>query len=121
LTTILDVCALISARIDARPDAMARVTFAMARHAVVDLCAVFRLEPISTAGERLLEPEAARLERVLAAANIRLRSDEASVATFMLLRSMYEPHVRALSQFLLMPLPAWVPPDTVQPGWHTIG
>ena len=47
LTTILDACALIVARIDERPVTAARLTFAMARHAVVDLCAVFRLEPAS--------------------------------------------------------------------------
>ena len=99
---------------------MARVTFAMARHAVVDLCAVFRLEPISAPGDRLPDAEAKRLESVLAAADIRLRSDEASVATFTSLRSMYEPHVHALSRFLLMPMPAWVPPEAAQPGWHTI-
>ena len=120
LTTVLDVCALIVARIDGQPVPMARLTFAMARHAVRDLCAVFRLEPASLAGDRLPAAEEKRLETVLAGVGVRLRSDEASVAEFMSLRSTYEPHVHALSCFLLMPLPAWVPPEAVQPGWHTI-
>jgi hypothetical protein len=93
----------------------------MARHAVVDLCAVVRLEPASPPDDRLPAAEAKRLESVLAAVNLRLRSDEASVAKFMSLRSMYEPYVYALSRFLLMPLPEWVPPEAVQQGWHTIG
>src|SRR5438093_12605281 len=42
LTTILDVCSLVVARIEDKPVPTARLTFAMARHAVVDLCAVFR-------------------------------------------------------------------------------
>ena len=121
LTTVLDVCALIVARIDERPVTTARLTFAMARHAVADLCAVFRLEPASPPRDRLPVAEEKRLESVLAAVDLRLRSDEASVAEFMSLRSMYEPYVHALSRFLLMPLPEWVPPEAVQPGWHTIG
>ena len=121
LTTVLDVCALIVARIDEQPVTMARLTFAMARHAVRDLCAVFRLEPASPPGDRLPAAEEKRLESVLAAVAVRLRSDEASVAKFRALRSRYEPHVYALSHFLLMPLPPWVPPDAVREGWHTIG
>jgi hypothetical protein len=121
LTTVLDVCALIVARVDEQPVTMARLTFAMARHAVRDLCAVFGLEPASPPGDRLPAAEEKRLKSVLAAVGVRLRSDEASVAKFMSLRSTYEPYVHALSSFLLMPLPAWLPPDAVQPGWHTIG
>jgi hypothetical protein len=120
LTTVLDVCALIVARIDEQPITMARLTFAMARHAVRDLCAVFGHEPVSPPGDRLPAAEEKRLESILAAVGLRLRSDEASVAQFMSLRSTYEPYVQALSGFLLMPLPAWVPPEVVEPVWHTI-
>ena len=115
LTTVLDVCALIVARVDEQPVTMARLTFAMARHAVRDLCAVFRLEPASASRDRLPATEEKRLESVLTAVGLRLRSDEASVAKFMSLRSTYEPYVDALSSFLLMPLPAWVPPEAPWP------
>jgi hypothetical protein len=120
LTTVLDVCALIVARIDDQPVTMARLTFAMARHAVRDLCAIFRLEPPAPQGDRLPAAEEKRLESVLAAVGLRLRSDEASVAKFVSLRSTYEPYVHALSSHLLMPLPAWVPREAMQPDWHTI-
>jgi hypothetical protein len=33
---------------------------------------------------------------------------------------MYEPYVQALSSFLVMPLPAWVPPDGVEDTIHTM-
>ena len=45
LTTILDACALIVARIENGPTRTARLTFAMASHAVKDLCSVFHLTP----------------------------------------------------------------------------
>jgi hypothetical protein len=119
LTTVLDVCALLVTRIDEQPVTMARLTFAMARHAVRDLCVIFRLEP-APSGDRLPAADEKRLESVLSAIGLRLRSDEASVANFVSLRSTYEPYVHALSSYLLMPLPAWVPREAVQPGWHTI-
>jgi hypothetical protein len=120
LTTVLDACALLVARLDEQPVTMARLTFAMARHAVRDLCAVFRLEPASPAGDRLPAAEEEHLQSVLAAVGLRLRSDETSVGKFVSLRSTYEPYVYALSNYLLMPLPPWVPRETAQPGWHTI-
>lgn len=120
LTTILDVCSLVVARIEEVPPPTARLTFAMARHAVVDLCAVFRLEPVSPPVDRLPPSEAKRLETCLVAGGIRLRTDEACVASFMALRAMYEPYVQALSSFLMMPLPAWLPPDGAQDTWHTM-
>src|SRR5262249_23996992 len=86
LTPVLDVCALIVARMDGgQPVTMARLTFAMARHAVRDLCAVFRLEPAAPAGDRLPAAEEKRLETVLAGVGVRVRPDEASVAGFIAL------------------------------------
>src|SRR6266436_936314 len=120
LTTLLDVCALVITRIEDGPALTARLTFAMARHAVLDLCAIFHLAPAPPAVERLAPADAKRLESVLAAAGVRLSADEASVAKLTALRATYEPYVQALSRFLIMPLPAWTPPEGAQDSWHTI-
>jgi len=120
LTTLLDVCALVITRIEDGPALTARLTFAMARHAVLDLCAIFHLTPAPPAVDRLAPAEAKRLESVLAAAGVRLSADEASVAKLTALRATYEPYVQALSRFLIMPLPAWTPPEGAQDSWHTI-
>ncbi len=120
LTMILDVCALVVARIDGRPMPTARLTFAIARHAVVDLCAVFRLEPMARPVDRLPPAEEQRLEAALTAVGVRLRADEASVVKFRTLRARYEPYVQALSSFLLMPLPDWVGPERTNDTWHTM-
>ncbi len=120
LTAILDVCALVVARIEERPLPTARLTFAMARHAVVDLCAVFRLEPTPPPVDRLSPSEEKRLESFVAAVGVRFRADEASVAKFRALRAMYEPYVHALSTFLIMPLPEWVAPEGAKDSWHTM-
>jgi len=119
LTAVLDVCALSLTRVVDRPQPSARRTFAMARHAVKDLCAVFRLQPTPPA-DRLPAAEERRLERFVAEVGVRLRADEAAVAEFVALRATYEPWVNALSSFLLMPLPPWLPADDSGPRGHTI-
>src|SRR5439155_3245925 len=54
------------------------------------------------------------------ASEVRFLPDEASVAKFGNLRATYEPYVQALSSFLIMPLPDWVPPEGVKDSWHTM-
>lgn len=120
LTTILDVCALVVARVEDRPMPTARLTFAMARHAVVDLCAVFRLAPTPPPVDRLPPSEEKRLESFVAPVDVRFRADEAAAARFKALRAMYEPYVQALSSFLIMPLPEWIPREGAKESWHTM-
>ena len=120
LTTILDTCALVVARIDDKSATLARLTFAMARHAVVDLCTVFRLERTPPAVDRLPAAEARRLETFLGAEGVRLRTDAPSIAKFRDLRAMYEPYVQALSSYLLMPLPEWLPSERESESWHAM-
>ena len=121
LTTILDVCAFVMVRIDEGARPTARSTFAMARHAVVDLCAVFRLKPTPPTADRLPPEEERRLESFLAAGGVTLPAADAASAKLTSLRAMYEPYVHAPSTFLVMPLPAWVPAAEVRDEWHTIG
>ncbi len=120
LTTILDVCALVATRIDDTPRSTARLTFAMARHAVVDLCAVFSLPPSPPPVDRLPPWEVERLEIFLAAVGVRMRRDEPSVANFTAMRALYEPYVQPLSSFLAMPLPTWLPAEGTHDTWHTM-
>jgi len=121
LTTILDVCAFVMVKIDDSAGPTARVTFAMARHAVVDLCAIFRLQPIPPPADRLPSEEEQRLESFLAAGGVRVRLVDGASAKLKALRAMYEPYVQALSRFLMMSLPDWVPAADVKEPWHTVG
>jgi hypothetical protein len=118
LTTILDSCAFVMARREETVAHPAGLTFAMARHAVVDLCAVFRLKPEPPSHDRLSIAERARLDSLLAAAGVEVRSDPACFEKLTVLRALYEPYVQALSRFLMMPLPAWVPPGESRDNWQ---
>jgi len=79
LTTILDVSALVMVGLEGWCVEQARLTFAMARHAVVDLAQVFNTPPHEPA-QRLTDAELPRLRERLAEAGLRLR-DGADAAT----------------------------------------
>jgi len=120
LTTVLDVCCLVITRMEDGPAPTARLTFAMARHAVIDLCAVLNLAPVQTPTDRLGQEETNRLESFLSKVGVRLRRDETSVAEFASLRASYEPYVQALSSRVMMELPEWIGREDEQDRWHTM-
>jgi hypothetical protein len=117
LTTILDACALILAGIEGGPHQRARLTFAMARHAAVDLSRIFRLPLRSPERDRLPPADLARLRRTLAAAGLTLREGPEVEEKLRKLRRMYEPYMGALAVFLLMPLPPWITPEGARDNW----
>jgi hypothetical protein len=121
LTTILDVCAFVMTRFDEESRQTARFTFAMAHHAVVDLCAVFRLPPMPPAADRLPPEAEARLMTFLGGTARGFIVDDGAGARLSALRAMYEPYVQSLATFLFMPLPEWIPTADVKDHWHTAG
>jgi hypothetical protein len=118
LTTMLDVSAIIMAGLEGGPVRVARLTFAMARHAVVDMTNVFHQPPSPPRPDRLPPEELARLRRALEAAGLRLPEGRAVDDKLCHLRRMYEPYVNALGEFLLMPIPRWLPPENAKDNWQ---
>ncbi len=117
MTALLDTCALILSIVDTDCRRQARLTFAMARHAVDDLCRVLDTKAQMPVPDRLPPETRARLRDQLAAARIPLRSDSAAEEKLSELRMMYEPLVAALSTLLLMDLPPWMPPAAARENW----
>lgn len=121
LTTVLDTCALVMVGVDGAPVWQARMTFAMARHAVVDIAQVFRTKPTldKSCYSRLSGSELERMRKILAENGIRLSDDAETERRLLELRAMYEPYVYALSQWLMMPLPPWILPEDAIDNWKT--
>ncbi len=123
---MLDSCALLIAVIDGPASRQAQLTFAMARHALVDLGHVFHIEEHSRQwlqrGEtNRLPPEAFRqLCTVLAQSNIRLCGDDAAAIRLHAMRTLYEPHACALSDYLGMTLPGWFADPNAKDQWIII-
>jgi ion channel len=117
LTTMLDASALLQVACEGPCARQARLTFAMARHAVVDLAQVFSAPQPEKLGERLSEAESTRLVQQLGRAGMTLGSADRR-ARFSELRLLYEPYVSALAQYLALPLPAWTRDDDRPDNWQ---
>lgn len=118
LTVILDACALVMVGLDGIPAQQARLTFAIARHAAVDLSQVLSARPKKDPPNRLPPDELARLRSALAAAGIPLRDGDEMDAKLLKLRGLYEPYISALAELLYTSLPAWLPAKDAQDDWQ---
>jgi hypothetical protein len=119
LTAILDTCALeISSRSDAR-NYQARLTFAIARHAAVDLCLIFKIDPVALEQDRLPSAELSRLRGMLQVNGTHYADSPESEAHLAQLRAMYEPFVNGLAQIFLFNLPGFFPERIKADNWQT--
>ena len=118
LTVILDTCALILTNIDGAPVEAARFTFAMARHAVVDLAQILNTAP-APAVNRLSSTEFTHLQDLLAVSGIRLKEGTTAEQKLAELRETYEPFVSTLAERIQVSLPPWIPPADTLDDWQT--
>lgn len=117
LTTILDASAIVMAVIKDRPASQASLTFAMARHTVVDLSQVFSTRPDLDSVKRLDAAELARLHAHLQSSGLGTNDPEGH--RLERLRRMYEPYVEALAGYLRMEVPPWIPATSQKDNWQT--
>ena len=134
LTAVLDTCALLITTIDSSKDGgsstrQAQLTFAIGRHALVDLGHVFKQEKVEQAlrtamPSRLPDEELGRLCDLLQQAGFSLCGDIGTKDRLTALRLLYEPHACALANFLQLELPRWAPPiadENKKPSqWTTV-
>jgi len=117
LTTILDLSALVDVGIDGVPRWQAHVTFAMARHAAVDLTQVLHAVPDVTA-DRLRDGDLEELRRQIELVGLTLARSPEADRRLLDLRRSYEPYVNGLARALLMPLPEWWHRGAVKDNWQ---
>jgi hypothetical protein len=119
LTAILDACALVKTGIEGACERQAELTFAIARHAVVDLSQVFSTAPRAPATDRLSAAELRQMRGTLATHGMKLHDSEEADAQLLKLRSMYEPFVYSLAMHLSQTLPPWIPQKKGKDNWQT--
>ena len=120
LTAILDTSSLLIAGVRGLEARQAQLTFAMARHALVDLSQIFNLRPIAGAPDRLTPGRCRELYDLLSAGGIELCYDESSRERLRQMRALYEPYAETLSRFLIMPLPQWFSLQPRKDNWQTV-
>jgi hypothetical protein len=119
LTAILDTCALVQVGIEGACERQAELTFAIARHAVVDLSQVFKTPPRTLPFDRLPAEDLRRIRDTLAQHGLKLLDGEEADLKLVRLRNMYEPYIFALASYLLLPLPPWIPGKQGKDNWQT--
>jgi hypothetical protein len=129
ITAILDTCALVITTLEGPSTRQAQLTFAIARHTLVDLGHVFHLEAREqelrdAPSDRLPNEEFARLCDMLGVAGFSLCKDIDNHERLTAIRSLYEPHASSLAEYLHLSLPRWAPPPrdpSKKPdGWDTV-
>lgn len=120
LTAILDTSAFVMVGLEEGGWCVrqAELTFAMARHATVDLAQVFSTPP-QRGDERLHPVQLARLRERLASGGLKLRERPDFEERLTELRRTYEPYVTALAAYLALPLPPWVREGERLDNWQT--
>lgn len=96
----------------------AELTFAMARHAVVDLSMVFRTGPREPGIDRLPPERLAELRLLLANNGQKLREGDAFDRKLQELRLLYEPYVYALATHFQVRLPPWIAKESWVDNWR---
>jgi hypothetical protein len=118
LTIILDTCALLMVEIKGVRNEQAELTFAMARHALVDLTGVFRGKYNPHAPNRLPDNEVVRLREYLKTKNLYLKEGTGVEQKLNELRLMYEPYAQSMASTLLLDLPPWIHPQKKKDNWQ---
>jgi hypothetical protein len=119
LTAILDTCALVIVGIEGACEKQAELTFAIARHATVDLAQVFGIAPVINPAERLTAETLSHIRDILAQNGLKPHDGAAADQKLAKLRNMYEPYIYGLGNYLNQPLPPWIPLKKGKDNWQT--
>jgi hypothetical protein len=120
LTAILDSSALLIAGVRGHEARQAQLTFAMARHALIDLTQIFSLKPVNEGPDRLPPDRYEQLRDIVCQSGMNACRDLQFYDRLRDMRALYEGHATALSNFLYMPLPPWIAEQPKRDNWNTV-
>jgi ion channel len=120
LTAVLDTSALLIAGVKGHEARQAQLTFAMARHAMVDLAQIFSLAPMNNAPDRLPPERYEQLYTLLCQSGVKVCRDGRSIERLRDMRALYEGYAAALADYLNMPLPPWIADKPHKDNWLAV-
>jgi hypothetical protein len=98
----------------------ARFTFAIGRHAVVDLSYTFRVAALPPAADRLPANDFNELINALRDTGVELGAAPDTIRERLnRMRASYEPYINALADLLELRLPQWMAPESATDNWRT--
>jgi len=121
LVAVLDASALLIAGVDGHCKRQAQLTYAICRHALVDVTQIFRLRLEKQASQaRLPQGDYITLARELCQADLRLDRSAEAEQRLLALRALYEGYAVALSSYLEMPIGNWLATQSSKDSWRTV-
>jgi Ion channel len=120
LTAVLDTCSLLIAGVQGHPARQAQLTFAMARHALVDLSQVFSQDPVRDMPDRLPPERFDAIYKLLCGSGVSVCRDPGSMERLKQMRGLYEGYAETMSRHLCMPLPPWLVEHPHKDNWQTV-
>jgi hypothetical protein len=120
LTAVLDTSALLIAGVQGHEARQAQLTFAMARHAMVDLTQIFSRTPVNDAPDRLPPERYEQLYKLLCQSGVSVCRDDRSIERLREMRALYEGYAEAMSNYLCMPLPPWIADRPHKDNWQAV-
>ncbi|MGO9339119.1 MAG: potassium channel family protein [Terracidiphilus sp.] len=120
LTAVLDTSALLISGVQGHEARQAQLTFAMARHALVDLSQIFSLPPVNDAPDRLPRGRYDQLYGLLCQSGVSVCRDGNSYERLRDMRALYEGYAQTLSDYLCMPLPPWIADQPHKDNWLAV-
>jgi hypothetical protein len=119
LTAILDTTSLVLTYASVPCKKQAELTFAMARHAVVDLSIVFDSPPCELDEDRLSSGDLDQLKSALLEFGYLPSNGVEEDQKLHDLRYMYEPYLYSLADYLGLDIPPWIPESSQVDNWQT--
>jgi len=118
LTVMLDVTSLIMTGVDGIHPDQAKLTFAVARHAAVDLAQGVNAQYDPHAPERLTAEDLVLVRTELVRHGVRLYRGEDAAERLGELRMLYEPYVHSMAGRLRFTLPPWIASEPKKDNWQ---
>ena len=119
LTTILDTCSLLIVGFEGVSVPTIRFTFAIARHAAVDLAQIYRTPPVNPKLSRLSHDDFVKMHEALLEVGLELRHGDEAEKNLYDIRRSYEPFVNSIADHLLVSLPPWIQATKSVDDWQT--
>ena len=121
---IMDSCALLEVSCDAKNPShnalmrQAELSYALARHVVVDLAYVLDIPPQDPPQDRLPMEDWLHLVDMLQGKGLLVCDKEEGFVKLCAIRKEYEEYVYGVSEALVLPLPPWFPKDGAKDSWQ---
>jgi hypothetical protein len=121
LVAVLDASALMIAGLEGHGARQAELTYAICRHALVDVTQLFGLKSDTAAGlKRMGDGGYLSVAKDLCQADLRLDRSPKAEQRLAELRSLYEGYACALSDYLRMPISGWAQAANRKDNWRTV-